>query len=177
MTGLRLDYPKSIARLQELRLLRSNEAPPMPERMPEPCDEQPLGLGFYKIFVSDVDLSNLSIPRTYFGRSEIKDVCFQNSDLSESNLRWNDFIDIDFTDARLTGADFRASFYARVNFTRADLRGADMRRTHFENCQFENAVMDGAILTRKDGKALALSADQRSVIVWCDDEGPTPTGG
>jgi uncharacterized protein YjbI with pentapeptide repeats len=177
MTRIRLDYRKSILRLQELRLLQSNELPPMLDRMPQPFDEVSPGLGFYKTLVSDADLSNLTIPRTFFGRSEIKNVGFQNSDLSESNLRWNDFVDIDFTSARLTGADLRASLYTRVNFTRADLRGADMRMSDFENCIFEHATMDGAVLTRKRGKGLALSAVQQGAIAWCDDDGPTPTGG
>src|SRR5262245_33006235 len=156
----RLNYSDSIRRIRELGLgfLEPDVEPPMPDHVPQPEDEEPLGLGFYRTFVGDgADLSNLSIPRTFFGRSEISNSSFRNTDLSESNLRWNDFIDVDFTEAIIAGADFRSSIYTRVNFTRADLRGADMRRADFEDCVFDGAIMDGAVLTRRQGSRLALS--------------------
>jgi uncharacterized protein YjbI with pentapeptide repeats len=150
----------------------------MPERIPEPEDDEPLGLSFFKTFVGDgADLSNLTIPRTFFGRSEISNTSFRNTDLSESNLRWNDFIDVDFTEATLARADLRASIYTRVNFTRTDLRGADLRRADFEDCIFDGAAMDRAILTRDQGLGLSLSAPQRAAIEWRDEDGPEPSGG
>jgi len=178
MSQERLHYADSIRRLRELGYLGPDEQPPLPDHVPQPEDEEPLGLSFFRTFVGEgADLSNLRIPRTFFGRSEISNASFRNTDLSESNLRWNDFIDVDFTEATLSRADLRASIYTRVNFTRADLRGADMRRAHFEGCVFDEAVMDGAILARGQVRRLALSDSQKAVVDWRDDDGPEPSGG
>jgi uncharacterized protein YjbI with pentapeptide repeats len=178
MTAPRLGYDDSIRRLRELGFLGADERPPMPNHVPQPEDEEPLGLSFFRTFVGEgADLSYLSIPRTFFGRSEISNASFRNTDLSESNLRWNDFIDVDFTEATLARADLRASIYTRVNFVRTDLRGADMRRADFEDCDFNGAVMDGAVLTRKQGASLGLSSAQNAAIAWCDEAGPEPSGG
>ena len=178
MNQRRDPYDESIHRLQELGFLGPDEQPPIPDHVPQPEDEEPLGLSFFRTFVGEgADLSNLSIPRTFFGRSEINSVSFRNTDLTESNLRWNDFIDVDFTEATLARADLRASIYTRVNFTRTDLRGADMRRADFEECIFDGAVMDGAILARRKGGRLALSNAQKAVVDWRDEDGPEPSGG
>lgn len=177
-TAPRLGYDDSIGRLRELGFLGADEQPRMPDHVPQPEDEEPLGLSFFRTFVGEgADLSNLTIPRTFFGRSEISNASFRNADLSESNLRWNDFIDVDFTEATLARADFRASNYTRVNFTRTDLRGADMRRADFEECAFDGAAMDGAVLTRDQGSRLSLSGAQKAAIAWCNDDGPEPSGG
>jgi uncharacterized protein YjbI with pentapeptide repeats len=150
----------------------------MPDHIPQPEDEEPLGLSFFRTFVGDgVNLSYLSIPRTFFGRSEISNATFRNTDLSESNLRWNDFIDVDFTEAALARADLRASIYTRVDFTRTDLRSADMRRSDFEECAFDGAEMENAILTREQGARLKLPSTQRAVIDWRENDGPEPSGG
>ena len=178
MTAQRLGYDDSIHRLRELGFLGADDKPPMPDHIPQPEDEEPLGLSFFRTFVGEgADLSNLSIPRTFFGRSEISNASFRNTDLTESNLRWNDFIDVDFTEATLARADFRASIYTRVNFTRADLRGADMRRADFEDCVLDGAAMDGTVLTRKQESRLSLSSVQKTAIAWCDADGPEPSGG
>jgi uncharacterized protein YjbI with pentapeptide repeats len=176
----RLDYSDSIRRIRQLGLgfLEPGKEPPMPNHVPQPEDEEPLGLTFFRTFVREgADLSNLTIPRTFFGRSEISNASFRNTDLWESNLRWNDFVDVDFAEAVLARADFRASIYTRVNFTQADLRGADMRRADFEECVFDGAVMDGAVLTRNQGSRLSLSSTQKAAIAWCNDDGPEPSGG
>jgi BTB/POZ domain-containing protein KCTD9 len=180
MSQARLDYSDSIRRIRQLGLgfLDAEKEPPMPDHVPQPEDEEPLGLSFFRTFVGEgADLSNLTISRTFFGRSEINNASFRNTDLSESNLRWNDFIDVDFTEAILVRADFRAAIYTRVNFTRADLRGADMRRADFEECVFEGAAMDGAVLTHNSGSRLSLSSAQKAVIAWYNEDGPEPSGG
>jgi uncharacterized protein YjbI with pentapeptide repeats len=178
MTAPRLGYDDSIRRLRELGFLGADERPSMPDHRPQPEDDAPLGLSFFRTFVGEgADLSNLSIPRTFFSRSEISNASFRNTDLSESNLRWNDFIDVDFTEATLAQADFRASIYTRVNFTRTDLRGVDMRRANFEDCVFDGAMMDGAVLTREQGENLGFSNAQKAAIAWCGDDGPEPSGG
>jgi uncharacterized protein YjbI with pentapeptide repeats len=178
MTAPRLDYENSKRRLRDLGFLGEEEQSPLPDHIPQPEDEEPLGVSLFRTAVGDgADLSNLSIPRTFFGRSEISNVSFHNTDLSESNLRWNDFSDVDFTEAILTRADLRASIYTRVNFTRTDLRGADMRRASFDDCVFDDAMMNGAVLARKHGPRLALSSTQKAAIDWRDEDGPAPSGG
>jgi BTB/POZ domain-containing protein KCTD9 len=178
VTAKRLEYDESICRLRELGFLGAEERPSIPDHVPQPEDDEPLGLSFFRTLVGEgADLSNLTIPRTFFGRSEIRDATFRNTDLSESNLCWNDFVDVEFTEAALARADLRASNYTRVNFTRADLSGTDLRRADFEECVFDDAAMDGTVLARSQGSLLVLSSVQKAAIAWCDDEGPEPSGG
>lgn len=147
----------------------------MRERMPRSDDEQ-LGVSFFKTRIGD-DLSNLTLPRTYFGRSEINDALFCNTDLSESCLCYNDFIDVDFSDAVLARCDLRASIFTHVKFTRADLRGADLRRSSFCDCDFEHALLDRAILTHSQVEQIELTDAQRQVIALTYEDGPEPDGG
>ncbi len=152
----------------------------MPTQTPQPEDDEVLGLSFFRTRLakgSRIDLSNLSLPRTFFGRSEIRDVSFRNTDLSESNLRWNDLIDVDFSEASLGKGDLRASLYVRVVFANADLRGADLRYSTFEDCSFEGANMQGAVLAEDQRNAAPFSASQLLAIDWRNDHGPEPSGG
>jgi uncharacterized protein YjbI with pentapeptide repeats len=123
------------------------------------------------------DLSGLTLPRTFFGRSEIKGASFRGTDLRESRLCWNDFIDVDFSETILSDADLRASLFERVSFAGTDLRFADLRRSTFTNCVFDRSSMKGTILTRRLGKTLSLSGSQLSEINWTDDDGEEPVGG
>jgi uncharacterized protein YjbI with pentapeptide repeats len=176
MTQTRLSYEDSCRRLQP-DYLAPGHIPPMPEHMPQ-IDSEPLGVSFFRTFVGDGDdLSNLTLPRTFFGRSEINDASFRNTDLAESNLCWNDFINVDFTDAILAGSDVRSSVFSQIKFVGTDLRGADMRRSSFQDCDFSGALMDGAILSNSQRLELDLSDEQRSAIQWTDDDGPEPDGG
>ena len=178
MKQQRQSYEESIRRLRELGLVGRDENPGIPDHTPQPEDDNPLGLSFFRTVISDeAAFSNLSIPRTFFGRSEIKRASFQNCDLTESNLRWNDFVEVDFTGASLARADLRASIYTRVKFIRTDLRGADLRRSDFDSCRFDDALMDGAVITRKQGTRLNLSGAQKSVVDWRAEDGPEPSGG
>lgn len=111
-------------------------------------DPEPLGVNFFRTFVGEGDdLSNLTLPRTFFRKSEVNDASFQSTDLTESNLCWNDFTDVDFTDAVLARSDLRTSLFNRVKFVRTDLRGADLRLSTFEDCDFDGALTTGAIFT------------------------------
>jgi BTB/POZ domain-containing protein KCTD9 len=149
----------------------------MPDRMPQYDDEQ-LGVSFFRTFVGEHDdLSNLTLPRTYFGRSEINDALFCNTDLTESCLCWNDFIDVDFSDAVLAHCDLRASNFTRVKFIRADLRDADLRHSSFDDCIFEGALLDRAVLTHSQAEQIKLTDAQRQVIAIANDDGPEPDGG
>jgi uncharacterized protein YjbI with pentapeptide repeats len=122
-------------------------------------------------------LSGLTLPRTFFGRSEINGASFHDTDLRESNLCWNDFVDVDFSEAVLRSSDLRASLFERVSFVEADLGFADLRRSTFANCLFDRASMLGTTLTRRQGETLSLSSSQLSKISWVDDEGDEPDGG
>jgi Pentapeptide repeats (9 copies) len=151
--------------------------PPILHRRPQFGDEEPLGLRFFCTLVNEYSLDNLTIPRTFFGRSEIGPLSFRNTDLSESTLCWNDFIEVDFTDADLSGCDLRASFFREVKFVRTKLQNADLRRSSFEECAFTDADIRGAKLTREQGKQIPLSDQQRNVIDWQESDGDEPPGG
>jgi uncharacterized protein YjbI with pentapeptide repeats len=176
MGATRLSYEDSCKRLQP-EILDAGVIPPAPGGVPRYDDESP-GVSIFRMLLgADMDLSNLTLPRTFFGRSELSGTSFRNTDLTESNLCWNDFINVDFTGAVLSGADLRASNFEKVNFKGANLQGADMRRSSFTNCLFEHAVLDGAVLTNAQGKKMPLSGAQRLTISWTDDDGPEPDGG
>lgn len=162
--------------------------PPLPDHRPQCDDEAPLGVSFFRTFVgqdieqgdedvSHRDLENLTLPRTFFGRSNVQHVSFRNTDLSESTLCWNDFNEVNFTDAALSGCDLRASIFSEVDFVRADLRNADLCRSSFEACDFTDADMRGAKLTHEQGEEIDLSEQQRQVIDWQDSDGDEPPGG
>lgn len=171
----RLPYQDSCRKIG--RLDDKGEPPPIREGMPTIYDTEPLGVQFFREFVEQEDFSDLTLPRTFFGRSEIKNVSFRKSDLSQSNLCWNDFIDVDFTEANLAEGDLRSSIFERVKFTDADLHGADLRRSAFNACVFNGAAMQGTILTQAQGAQLALSKTQVDAIDWRDEAGPEPDGG
>jgi uncharacterized protein YjbI with pentapeptide repeats len=149
----------------------------MPQRVPQ-YDDEPLGVSIFRTRLADsLDLSDLSLPRTFFGRSEIDQVRFRNSDLHESNLCWNDFLAVDFTGADLSHSDMRSSIFKEVRFAASNLAGADLRRSSFVECVFEDAVMKGVALARKQSSAMRLSETQQNEIDWRDDDGPEPNGG
>ena len=177
MPKQRLSYEESCRRLQK-DYLGDGPVPPLRDRMPRPDDEEPLGVSFFRTFVGEGDdLSNLFLPHTFFGRSEINNALFRNTDFTESNLCWNDFTDVDFTDAVLAGSDMGASLFQRVQFVRTDLRLVDLRRSTFQGCTFDGAPMAGAILTRNQKAGMGLSKGQIDEIAWTDDEGGEPDGG
>jgi uncharacterized protein YjbI with pentapeptide repeats len=176
MPNPRLSYNESCQRLQN-DYLGEGVMPPLPDHLPRPEDEEPLGVSFFRTFVGEGDdLSDLFLPHTFFGRSEINDAAFRNTDFTESNLCWNDFVNVDFTDAVLAGSDMRASLFQRVKFIRTDLRGADLRRSTFEGCIFEGALMKGVIVTPNQKGMMGLNKSQIEELVL-SEEGDEPDGG
>jgi BTB/POZ domain-containing protein KCTD9 len=167
--------------LESCRLLNAldehGEPPPIPVHMSRYDDCGPFGISFFRELLREQDFSNLTLPRTYFGHSEIERVSFLNTDLSGSSLCWNDFASVDFTGAILEGCDLRSSSFESVNFAGANLCSADMRRSWFNNCKFDAALMQGALLTREQGSQIALSGQQKLSINWQDEDGPEPGGG
>jgi uncharacterized protein YjbI with pentapeptide repeats len=162
--------------------------PPLPNHRPQCDDEGPLGVTFFRTFVGqDLEhgdphvghgnLENLTLPRTFFGRSYIQHVSFKNTDLSESTLCWNDFFEVNFTDADLSGCDLRASNFSESTFVRANLQNADFRHSNFEACDFTDADVRGAKLTREQGEQIILSEQQQKVIDWQESDGEEPPGG
>lgn len=187
----RLSYQESCRLLQRLGypdVGAEGVIPPMPDHRPQCDDEGPLGVTFFRTFVGqDLEqgdphvghgnLENLTLPRTFFGRSYIHHVSFKNTDLSESTLCWNDFFEVNFTDADLSGCDFRALNFSESTFVRAILRNVDFRHSNFEACDFTVADMRGAKLTREQGEQIILSEQQQKVIDWQESDGEEPPGG
>ena len=173
--GERKSYEDSCRQMVEQGYFET--PPPMPEKMPQYDDDGELGVSFFRTGVDGADFSGLTLPRTFFGRSEIARTSFQNSDLSESCLCWNDFIDVDFSGSDLSNADLRASVYERASFAGAKLDGVDMRLSNFTDCRFDGASMRGVVLTNNQKAEVSLSVAQAAEIYWADENGPEPGGG
>lgn len=109
----RISYEESYRRLQERGHFPEKDAPPLPSQLPSIQDEGPLGISFFRTFVGEEepgrveDIANMTLPRTFFGRSEVRQVSFKHTDLSESCLCWNDLVQVDFTETDLSGSDLR----------------------------------------------------------------------
>ena len=117
------------------------------------------------------------MPRN-FGRSEIRNVSFLNSDLSESTLCWNDFVWVNFTGCDLSRSDMRAvAAFDSCTFCASDLGQSDLRRSSFKDCDFSNANLLGAKLTKLQGSRLHLSLQQQQEIDWHELDGDEPGGG
>lgn len=172
----RLDYTASCQRLKSLGLADFDSPPPLPERRPLYDDPEPLGVQVFRTEVS-ADLSGLTLPRTFFGRSLVTNATFHGTDLSESTLCWNDFESVDFSNANLHGSDLRASLYSDVDFSCTDLSACDLRQTTFTNCRFTGANLMGAFLTLSQWTAVPLSWAQRRQVRWHLTKGPEPDGG
>lgn len=125
----------------------------------------------------ELDFSNLILRNSYFGRSEIQNVNFYNSDLRGSTLCWNDFHDTVFAESDLSESDLRASYFQGVDFQNCNLTNADMRRSNFNNCMFQGASMGGAKIMSDHKDSLSLSENQITEIDWHKEEGPEPEGG
>lgn len=156
--------------------IRPDGEPLVPDCIP--CyDDEELGLSIFKTEIVSEDLSGLSMPRTYFARSLISRVSFQNTDLTESNMCWNDFNECDFSGAILKSCDMRASGFIKCDFTGAVLRGADLRRSHFDKCKFSDADFSRTMVNVKQEKMFNLSFSQAIRARWRWFLGNEPEGG
>jgi uncharacterized protein YjbI with pentapeptide repeats len=149
----------------------------MPDHMPRPDDALLSSLSFFRTCIEDAEFADLTLPWTFFNRSEVTGVTFKNTDLRGSFMCWNDWSRCDFTDADLTGCDMRASGFEQCRFVRSTLVDADLRRSDFDGCDLTGANLAGAKLTCAQGQRLDLSDSQRRVIDWQDADGPEPDGG
>jgi BTB/POZ domain-containing protein KCTD9 len=167
---------------ESCRVLRSKGLmdepfPPLADRMPAYDDEEPHGLSIFRTHLMEEDLSGLTLPRTFFGRSLVARCLWVNTDLSESCLCWNDFERCDFSGAALRGADLRASNFEDCSFDAADLSRADLRGSSFTGqCSFIGATVEGMRVTLRQLARLSLSAKQRE-SVSVEEEGEMPPGG
>jgi uncharacterized protein YjbI with pentapeptide repeats len=153
------------------------QVPPLPARRPRHDDEEPFGVRFFRTSLGGVDLENLTLPRTFFGRSEVGPMSFRKTDLSESTLCWCDFNGVDFTDCDLSDSDLRASLFVKATFVRASFRNAYLRHSSFEGCDFTDADVRGAKFTYLQGVRLGLSDEQKYGIDWNLTGGEEPEGG
>jgi len=115
----------------------------------------------------------LTLPRSYFAKTDLERCSFRNTDLSGSRIVVNDIVDCDFREADLTGACL-ASLFVECDFSAATLNGADLRRSTFIDCTFAGASMQGTKLLQEDREALPLSSLQFVDVEWSDDSGPEP---
>lgn len=172
----RLSYEDSCRALQEKQIIETGDIPPLPQQPPRHDDEE-LGVSFFRTLLADSKMQDLTLPRTFFGRSEIRATSFRNTDLSESTANWNDFIDVDFSAADMSHSDFRGCAFERASFSGAKLAGVDFRHCGFTACDFTNADVTGAKFTVQAGTPLRLSSEQRRMIDWQTSDGEEPDGG
>ena len=182
---MRASYQDSLELLRE-RVEISGDAQAQVSRPPRHDDDE-LGPSIFRLLVEDVDLSNLTVPGLFIGRSDLRRISFRGSDLHFAALNWSDVAECDFSGADLSGSDLRACRFVRCQFRGTDLTRADLRGSTFEGCAFEDAAMQGAILRRRpallgllrlgsDQESLPLSPAQRAAISWSADE-DEPGGG
>jgi uncharacterized protein YjbI with pentapeptide repeats len=175
----RLSFEDSYRSLQRQDWLKDGEVPLMPSRPPR-YDDETLGLEFFRTWLDGLkgaDLTNMTLCRTYVARSQVSNVSFANSDLTESVWNWNDLVYVDFSGCDLSRVDFRGNHIGRCRFVHAVLTDTDPRCCSFEECEFEGAVMARTKLTRENGRLLKLSDSQKLVIDWQDEDGDEPDGG
>lgn len=149
------------------------------EMMPN-FDDEELRLSYFSYRLENANNGDLTMPRTFFGRSGFIRVRFANSDLSQSRMCWNDFEECDFSSTDLSGCDMRASKFINCSFIGANLANADLRRSFFKECDFTDADLTNAIVEDEDAEGCVqdwLAKEQCDQIAWADDEGPEPPGG
>jgi uncharacterized protein YjbI with pentapeptide repeats len=176
-TPTNLSYENSCRELQKAGWLAPDIIPRLASKRPNYADDGLSGVRLLRMLMKDKIFENLTLPRTFFGRSEIRNVSFAGTDLSESTLCWNDFVLVDVTNCDLRKCDMRTALFDRVKFSGANLNQSDLRRSDFRDCDFSNASLQSARLTKNQGQRLNLSLQQRQEIDWQDFEGEEPGGG
>ena len=185
MTLSRPQYADSIAILKERLDVIGDALPDVTERPRH--DDEILGPTIFRMRAADVSLASLTLTGLYVGRSELRRVSFQDTELRLAVFNWSDIVECDFRRADLSDADFRACRFVRCDFGDATLVRTDLRGSTFEDCSFDGANFTGAQLYRRPGllgviklgfdqRSLPLSAEQRRVAEWCA-EAPEPAGG
>jgi len=172
----RLSYADSCQALKAAQIIDFVDVPRQPYDRPRHGDAG-LGVRFFQKEIVGAKLEHLTLPNTFFSRSEFRNTSFRDSLLTECTANWNDFIEVDFTNADLSRSDLRACLFERVSFRGVKLVGVDFRYCGFKHCDFKDADLTDAKMTQKMGAALKLSEEQKSVIDWQSEEGEEPEGG
>jgi hypothetical protein len=171
---MRRSYHESFAVLAEAVEI-VGEPRPVVTRPPR-ADDLEFGPSIFRTLVEGADLSDLTLPGLYVGRSELRRVFFAGSDLRLATFNWNDVAACSFYRCDLSGADLRACSFERCSFTQAELSQADLRHSSFKDCDFTGARLGGTLMLPNQRALMMLSPDQDSVIAW-SDETAEPTGG
>ena len=171
----RRSYEDSRRVLESLLAIDAGEKPVAPPPL-SPADGAP-GVHLFGAMLAKAKLEHLTLPGTFISRSEIRDLSFRDTDLTECTAHWNDFIHVNFSGADLSRSDLRGCVFERVRFVGAALAGVDFRYCGFKKCDFTGAEVTDMKLTAKLGAALKLSREQQSVIDWQADDGEEPAGG
>jgi BTB/POZ domain-containing protein KCTD9 len=82
----KLTYEDSCRELQKAGWLAPGIVPGFPLKRPSYDDDGVLGVRLFRTQTKDKILEHLTLPRTFFGRSEIRNVSFARTDLSESTF-------------------------------------------------------------------------------------------
>jgi len=72
----RLSYEDSCRALQSRKIIDPGDIPPLPPRPPR-YDDEVLGVSFFRTELADTKLEHLTLPHTFFGRSEIRGSRFE----------------------------------------------------------------------------------------------------
>jgi BTB/POZ domain-containing protein KCTD9 len=147
-------------------MLRDKDGSPLlPARAPRAGKPGFGSVEVYKSGWDGADMRNLTVPRSFFARSLLERVSFQNTDLSESWFCWNDFDGCDFSGARLAQSDMRCSYWKNCCFDGADLTHTDLRGSTFENCTFVGANLALAKILPGDDLLAVLSEQQQAGLI------------
>ena len=156
---------------------------PRPDVASPPRHDDPApGPTIFRYIVDDADLSSITLPGLYVGRSSLTNVSFAGGDLRLSTSNWSNFMTCDFSGCNLAGADLRACVFQGCSFGNADLRGVDLRHSTFQACSFTGARLQDAKvvrigwLARARRRRPAFSAEQEAQLTW-SEPGPEPHGG
>jgi len=171
---MRRSYQESFAALAESVEI-VGEPRPVVSRPPR-ADDLEFGPSIFRTLVEGVDLSELTLPGLYVGRSELRGVFFAGSDLRLSTFNWSDISACSFYRCDLSGADLRGCSFEKCSFTQADLSQTDLRHSNFKDCDFTGARLQAALLLPYQRPLLLLSAEQDAVVAW-SDESAEPSGG
>lgn len=171
---MRRSYAESFTVLAEAVEIVGDPKPDVAR--PPRHDDADFGPSIFRALVASTDLSELTLPGLYVGRSELRQVFFADSDLHLSTFNWNDLVDCSFYLCDLSGSDLRACVFERCSFTRADLSRADLRHSTFGGCDFTGANLAGATLHDSQREIVHLSEEQAAAVVWTD-AASEPAGG
>ncbi|KAI9129451.1 pentapeptide repeat-containing protein [Acaryochloris sp. CCMEE 5410] len=122
------------------------------------------GSALAAVDLTELKLKGINLSRCHLGsallmESDLRNSCFQYSDLvnaefSESDLRKADFSHADLTDATLIGVDLRKANFRNACLKVADLTGADLVGADLTGADTTGAIFDEVRWYRHEEKAI-----------------------